>query len=92
MNIGLTGIVAISNTGTVIGAIGKPIRVFDVICSDTAGTITLRNGTTIAADPIILLPMGATYDMHSNVGIRFSNGCFASVTGSTGHVNFMTEF
>jgi hypothetical protein len=92
MNIGLTGIAAIGNTGVVVGASGKPVRVFDVVLSDTAGTITLRNGSTIAAEQYITLPMGDTYDMHSNVGIRFTNGCFASATGSTAHVNFMTEF
>jgi hypothetical protein len=92
LNIGLTGIVAVGNTGVTVGASGKPIRVFDIILSDTAGTITLRNGTTIASELIITLPMGDTYDMHSNAGIRFTNGCFASATGSTAHVNYITEF
>ena len=91
MNIGLTGIAAIGNTGITVGASGKPIRVFDVVLSDTAGTITLRNGPTIAAEQYVTLPMGGTYDMHSNVGLLFANGCFASATGSTAHVNFTRE-
>jgi hypothetical protein len=93
MNLGLTGLAAIGSTAEAVGASGKPIRVYDAILVDTGNTLSLYSGTTTAGPAVIVLSAAAgIFEMHSNVGIRFANGCFASATGGSAHVNFIREF
>lgn len=90
-NIGLTGICEMSSNGTV-GALGKPIRVFDVAvgASSLTAAVFLYNGVTSASAPYIAVLSSNTW--HSNVGIRFKDGCIAYASNGTAVINYITEF
>jgi uncharacterized protein (DUF736 family) len=92
INIGLTGITYIK-TQTAVGTSGRPIRVFDIALATTAGvgTCGLWNGTSTLGTQYISVH-SANPHFNSNVGLRFPDGCFAWVAGTSAIVNYIEEF
>jgi len=92
MNIGLTGLVAVAGSSNV-GRSGKPVRVYDIAVCSSATVVDVYNGTSIAGVPVLKLGIDpGLHELHSNVGLRFTNGCFVNATGGTAHINYIEEF
>ena len=70
-------------TSGVVGASGKPTRVFcvHIVSAGTAGNATLKDGTTTAGTAsaafLATINTGTTFTAEGT-GIYFPNGCFAS--------------
>lgn len=84
--LGMPGVQWITNqTNIAIGTSGKPIRVYDalVISGGTASTLKLFNGIDTTGSQFIqidgIINKSSQLPLSSEQGIRFSNGCFASV-------------
>lgn len=74
----------VSGTDAAIGTSGKPTRVFAVnfLSGGTAGTLTLRNGTSASAPVFVtetgVINTGKTVE-YGTAGVLFPAGCFLDV-------------
>lgn len=99
--LGTPGVQWITNqTSIAIGVSGKPIRIYDaiVISGATASTLQLFNGIDTTSGQFIqidgIINKSSQLPLSSEQGIRFSNGCFASVDSNATVVmiSFEQEF
>lgn len=76
--------VIVSATDAVVGASGKPVRVFCVnfLSGGTAGVLILRNGTSASGTVFVtengVISSGKTVP-YGTTGIFFPGGCFLDV-------------
>lgn len=91
------GTTSITNqTDAIVGASGKPVRVFyvEAISDSTATTVILRNGTTTGGtvfsqiDGTISKSASRYYGTH---GLLFPNGLFADVDAHTASLTIAWE-
>lgn len=99
--LGMPGVQWITNqTSIAIGVAGKPIRIYDaiVVSGGTASTLQLFNGIDTTSGQFVqidgIISKSSQLPLSSNNGIRFSNGCFASVdvNATVIMVSFVQEF
>ena len=78
---------------SVVGASGKPIRIFSthIISGSTAGKVRLRSGTAISDVSILQIDGVANSGTTENFagGMRFENGCFADIVANVSSISIV---
>ena len=85
--LGMPGVTRLTTTDAIVGASGKPIRVYDVtmVSGGTASKVILRNGTTTGGTPQLQIDgvINQQVSWSSTNGLLFPDGCFADVDANT---------